>query len=610
MTDPVRKAYADTGFGQVHLRRVEGPGDPIVLLHRTPASSACFEAMLRLMAGKRAAVAFDTPGFGASFRPEGSPSAADYARFLLAALDALGIDRFHLCPHHTGTHFAAEMARLAPERVRSLLLNGVLWLDAEFRTKFRTEIGQSRRVDFDGDYLTETWTTMRKLFPVYDSELVHSETLGALAAMDGRDQAFDAVFAQDFPSVLAEVTCPVAVVQAYDDELAPMLHRLRGCYPAMPITRIGPAGMAAPEHQPHAYAEAALAFAAQSEQPRQDPPMTDRRFELVRNPAGFELCETAVPRPEPGPDEVLVRIRAVSLNRRDISIRDLSYPVGDADRFTPLSDGAGEVVAVGDAVTRWKVGDRVVSRFFQDWVAGRVTLPAILSALGAGGQGVFADHVLFAEHGLAAVPDGWSFEEAACLPCAGVTAWSALHTLGKLQKGDWVLIIGTGGVAIFALQIAVAAGAKVVMLSSSDDKLARCHDMGAAATINYATTPDWAAAVKKASDGGVQHAVELGGVGTLDKSLASMGVGGHVALIGALAGFGGDVPGLAMIMSALRVSAVVVGSHAEQSALIDCMDEHDLRPVIDGVFTVGDAEAAYARAAAGVFGKVVIRMGE
>jgi NADPH:quinone reductase-like Zn-dependent oxidoreductase len=181
-------------------------------------------------------------------------------------------------------------------------------------------------------------------------------------------------------------------------------------------------------------------------------------------------------------------------------------------------------------------------------------------------------------------------------------------TLGQVRRDDWVLIIGTGGVAVFALQIAVALGAKVVVLSSSDAKLDHARALGAAVTINYREVPDWDAAVKKATGGGVQHVIELGGVGTLARSLASAAVGGHIALIGALDGFGGDISGVALITAALRVSAVVVGSHADHVALQDLFVAHKLRPVIDHVFDASDAEAAYARAAAGAFGKVVIRM--
>lgn len=426
----IQKGYADTAAGQVHYRRVNGPGAPIVLLHRTPVSSASFERMLALFAGRRGAVALDTPGFGQSFRPSEMPATRDYAAWMLAALDALDIEQFHLCAHHTGTHFAAEMALLAPERAYSLLLSGVLHAGPTVRQSIRDDVGSADPIDPEGRYLTNAWRLMRKLFPDYDAELIHAETLGALGAIEGRDQAFGAILDQDFPEVLSRVTCPVAIVQASDDPLAPMLYRVRGRHPAIPIRRIGNAGLAAPERQASSYADVALAFAANHEATHEDLPMTDRRFELVRTPAGYDLRETRAATPQPGLGEVLVRVRAVSLNRRDISIRDLSYPVFEADHFTPLSDGAGEIVAVGEGVTDLAVGDRVVATFFQNWPDGTITMPGILSALGAGGPGMLADHVLLAETGVTRIPDDWSFEEAACIPCSAVTAWSALMTLG------------------------------------------------------------------------------------------------------------------------------------------------------------------------------------
>lgn len=613
--DPIRKGYTDTAYGQVHFRRVDGGGVPVILLHRTPTSSASFARVLRLLAGNRTAIALDTPGFGQSFRPAGrQPGTIDYARWLLAAIDALGIDRFHLSPHHTGTHFAAEIALLAPDRVRSLLLNGVLYADADERAKMRAEIGHAQPIDAEGHYVASAWKLMHSLFPAYDADLVHAETLGALDAIEGRDQAFGAILAQDFKAVLSRITCPIKIVQASDDPLRKMLKAVRADHPRMPIEIIGPAFLAAPERQAAPYAAAILAFAAAND-PVPDPSapriiMTDRRFELVRTPNGFALEQVGAETPQPGPHDVLIRVRAVSINRRDLGVRDFSYPVApDADRFTPLSDAAGEVVAVGAGVTNFAVGDRVCSTFFDKWQDRRVTLPAVFSALGVGGRGVFADHVVLAEDGLAPIPDGWSFAEGACIACAGVTAWSALVPLGKVQPGDWVLVIGTGGVAIFALQIAVAAGAKVVILSSSDDKLARATALGAAATINYESRPDWDVAVREATGGaGVQQAIELGGVGTLSRSLASMGLGGHVALIGGLDGFGGDISAVSLIMSALRVSAVMVGSHADHIALTRFLVNHGIRPVIDSVFDVASADAAFARAQAGAFGKVIIAM--
>lgn len=261
----IRKAYVDVPEGQVHLRRVEGVGPPIVLLHRTPASSVSFEAMLARLDGRRAAMAFDTPGFGQSFRPPGRPSTVDYARWFLAALDALGVDAFHVCGHHTGTHFGVELARLAPRRVRSLLLSGVLYTDAATRAAFATRLGQALRPDGEGHYAIETWKFVRRMREPFAPEVIHEDFIGALLAIEGRDQAFGAVFAQDFPAVLRDVQCPMRVAQAVDDPLASMLPRLEADRPDIPVERLGPAQMGLPELQAEGFVEAALRLAAAAE---------------------------------------------------------------------------------------------------------------------------------------------------------------------------------------------------------------------------------------------------------------------------------------------------------------------------------------------------------
>lgn len=607
----MRRFYADTSGGQIHGRRTDGAGTPVVLLHRTPVSSAGFEPVMEFMAqAGQVCIALDTPGFGASFMPAGQPAGADYGRWLLEALDALGVTRFHLAAHHTGTHFAAEMAAAAPQRVLSLTLSGVLLAPAEERARLRADIGHAPDIDLEGGYFRSTFDLMRSLFLDPLPELVHAETMGALIAGKGRDLAFDAIFAQDFASVMQRVVqrgqTRVQVVQAPDDPLTlnGMLARFRDQFPQVPVTLIGPAFLATPERQPGAFARSILDFI------QGDPRMSDnRRYVLRRAAQGYDLRRQDGPVPAPGPGEVLVRVRAVSLNRRDLGVRDLSYPVNGADNFVPLSDASGEVVAVGAGVTQWRAGDAVMSTFFQNHPGGRLTLPAVMSSLGAGGPGVFAEHVVLAQDGLVALPQGWSHAEGACLPCAGVTAWAALKTLGQLRSGDHVLILGTGGVALFALQIAAASGARPIVLSSSNDKIARAKSLGAVAGINYRDTPDWPEAVRKLTSGaGVQHVIELGGTGTLAKSVASLGLNGHLALIGALDGFGGAIDAVPLIFSALRVSAVMVGSRADHVALAAFMAEHQLRPVIDSTFGFDDAEAAYARAAGGAFGKVVVTL--
>ena len=607
---PILRGYADTPPGQVHWRRVDGPGDPVVLLHRTPVSSSSFDAMLGFMAGKVAAIALDTPGFGQSFRPAGRPSTVDYARWFLAALDALEIPRCHLAAHHTGTHFAAEMARLAPGRVLTLTLSGVLYADAAQRRADRAAIGDAPPVDRAGHYLAETWRVMRSLFPDYNGALVHAETLGALASAEARDQAFDAIFAQDLRAVLGAVTCPIQVAQASDDPLGLTGHldRFRADFPQVPVGVVGPAFLAAPERQPGAFARAILDFIAAQPAAPEPATMTNRTYELQRETDGFALVHAQRPIPEPGPGEVLVRIRAAALNRRDLSIRDLSYPA-QGDRFVPCSDAAGEIVALGSGVTGLAPGDRVMSSFFQAWPGGRLTLGGAFSALGAGAGGVLADYAVLSQDGVVALPDTLDFAQGACLPCAGVTAWNALMTLGQLQADDTVLVLGTGGVALFAIQIAAAAGARPIVLSSSADKIARARALGAVHGINYRETREWANAVRDWTGGaGVNHVIELGGSGTLAQSVAALGLNGHLAVIGALDGFGGDIPAVPMIFSALRASAVMVGSRADHLALSAFMAEHGIAPVIDSVFAFDRVEAAYARMGEGAFGKVVIAL--
>ncbi len=605
----IHKFYAESSGGQIHGRRTSLKGTPVVLLHRTPVSSAGYEPVMRcLTSAGQPAIALDTPGFGESFMPEGQPSAAQYGRWLLEALDSLQVEQFHLAAHHTGTHFAAEIAAAAPERALSLTLSGVLLAPAEERVRLRADIGNAPAVDLKGAYIESTFDLMRSLFLDPVPELVHAETLGALVAGAGRDRAFDAIFSQDFAAVMQRVVprVRVQVVQAADDPLTlnGMLTRFREQFPSVPVALIGPAFLAMPERQPGAFARSILSF-VKTEKPMPN----NRRYVLTRSATGYALNRDDAVTPTPGPGEVLVRVRAVSLNRRDIGVRDLSYPVNGADHFVPLSDAAGEVVAIGEGVKQWRAGDRVASTFFQNHAGGRLTLPAVMSSLGAGGPGVFADHVILNQDGLVALPASWSFAEGACLPCAGVTAWAALKTLGQLQAGDDVLIIGTGGVALFALQIAAASGARAIVLSSSHEKLARANKLGAVAGIHYRDTPDWPAEVRKLTRGaGVQHVVELGGTGTLAKSVASLGLNGHLALIGALDGFGGTLDALPLIFSALRVSAVMVGSRADHVALTNFMLQHELKPIIDSTFEFDAAETAYARAASGAFGKVVITL--
>lgn len=335
-----------------------------------------------------------------------------------------------------------------------------------------------------------------------------------------------------------------------------------------------------------------------------------RKYELQKQGSGYRLVATTAPRPKAKADEVLVRVRAVSLNRRDIMVLNGTYGAGDVSGRIPLSDGAGEVIAVGERVTRFKPGDRVAGTFFTRWIEGKATPDALSSARGGDVDGMLAEAIVAHEASLVHIPEHLSFEEAATLPCAGLTAWNALFTRGKLQPGDFVLLEGTDGVSMFGLQFAVAADARAIITSSSDSKLTRARALGAHGAINYVSNPDWHLEVRELTGGtGVDHVLEVGGRDTLPKALASLAIGGHVALIGGLSGFDAQVPVGALMGRTAAVSGIYVGSRADFEAMNAFIAEHKLRPVIDRTFAFEDAAAAYEYMDSGShFGKVVITL--
>ncbi|HEV7406803.1 MAG TPA: NAD(P)-dependent alcohol dehydrogenase [Chthoniobacteraceae bacterium] len=324
-------------------------------------------------------------------------------------------------------------------------------------------------------------------------------------------------------------------------------------------------------------------------------------------PTGLAQVESQAP--VPAAREVVVRVRAVSLNYRDLLNLKAARPGSLPLPFVPCSDGAGEVIAVGSEVVQWKPGDRVAGIFFRDWTGGPFELAYHKCALGGSAPGMLAEQVVLPEHALVRIPEHLSDAEAACLPCAGVTAWQALFTRGGLQAGRTVLALGTGGVSIFALQLATAAGARVIITSSSDEKLARARELGAAEGVNYRTSPDWDKEVWRLSGKrGVDHVVEVGGPGTLEKSLNCVAAGGQVALIGVLTGFGPPTATLFPLTARnARMDGIYVGSRADFEALDAFLTEHRIHPVIDRIFPWKDAPAAYAHLESGShFGKVVI----
>lgn len=332
----------------------------------------------------------------------------------------------------------------------------------------------------------------------------------------------------------------------------------------------------------------------------------------IRDGFGLDHLQVAErPQPEPGPGQVVVQVRAVSLNYRDLMVIKGAYNPRLRMPRIPCSDGVGKVVAVGQGVHRVKIGQRVAGTFLQDWRAGNLADGDARSDLGSTLDGMLAEHVLLDRRGVVAVPEHLSDEEAACLPCAALTAWHALIAAGNLAPGDTVLLQGTGGVSLFALQFAKMTGARVLITSSSDDKLKRAREeLGADEGINYKTTPEWGDRARELTDGrGVDHVVEVGGAGTLPQSLRAVRLGGHISLIGVLGG-GGEVNPLPILMKNIRVQGIFVGSRAMFEAMNRAINHHQLRPVVDRVFGFEQANEAFRHLESGAhFGKVVIRTG-
>jgi NADPH:quinone reductase-like Zn-dependent oxidoreductase len=319
----------------------------------------------------------------------------------------------------------------------------------------------------------------------------------------------------------------------------------------------------------------------------------------------LKLVESDIP--QPGPGEVLVKMKAASLNYRDFLMVSGNYTRNLPLPLVPLSDGAGEVAALGPGVSRWKEGDRVIGCFFQCWPAGRITPEVPKTALGGAINGVLAEYALFREGGLVPLPDHLSFEEGATLPCAGVTAWNCLYK-GELTCGDTVLTMGTGGVSLFALQFARAAGARVIATTGSEPKEARLRDLGAYEVINYNNEPEWEKKVVKLTGGiGVDIVIEVGGAGTLLQSIKATRMGGNISLIGVLAGQRGEMNPLPAVMKGISIHGIYVGSREMFEDMNRTITLHKIRPVIDRVFPFTRASEALHHLQGGSHvGKVVI----
>lgn len=315
--------------------------------------------------------------------------------------------------------------------------------------------------------------------------------------------------------------------------------------------------------------------------------------------------------PRPGAGQVTVRMRACSLNHRDLNILSGNYTsVALKPSAIPLSDGAGEVTAVGPDVTRWKIGDRVAPIFVQRWLGGDLLPEYMPSALGGPSDGVLAEQIIASQEGLVRIPAHMSFEQAATLPCAAVTAWNAALVKGQLQPGHTLVTLGTGGVSLFALQLGLMTGARIISTTGSDDKAERLRALGVRDVINYRTTPDWDARVRELTGGrGADLVVEVGGPGSVARSIGAIRHCGHISVVGNLAGKGTIDPGTLFAKRA-SMCGIQVGSRDMFEAMNRAMEVARLEPVIDRVFEFEEARAAYEYLASGKhFGKVVVRVG-
>ncbi len=316
--------------------------------------------------------------------------------------------------------------------------------------------------------------------------------------------------------------------------------------------------------------------------------------------------------PRRAADEVLIKVHAASLNFRDVMVVNGTYNPRMKLPALPFSDCAGEIVEVGSEVSKWKVGDRVCSTVIQSWIEGGPSAETAKTAIGAGAyDGVLREYAAFKAASLVAVPEHLSCLEAATLPCAAVTAWHALVVSGKVKADDTVLTLGTGGVSIFAIQFAKHLGAKIIATSSSDRKLEKVRQLGADETINYRTREDWDKAVLELTDGrGVDHVIEVGGPGTLTRSVKAVRVGGHIALIGAL-NMAGEFNPIPIFMKGIRVQGIFVGSREMFEDMNDAIEAGQIRPVIDRSFNFDETREALKYMESGAhFGKIVIKIGE
>lgn len=338
-------------------------------------------------------------------------------------------------------------------------------------------------------------------------------------------------------------------------------------------------------------------------------PASMRKVVLEQIDSGFRWKVLKVPVPAPGDHQVLVQVHAIGLNNGELGRLKPSPDPGRAGRV-PASDAAGEVVAIGKLVNDMRIGDRVVSMYFEDWADGPYARSKLTGTHGWQADGVLADYIALDTKAVAPIPAGWTYEEAATLPTAGVTAWNAVTRQGGVRKGDVVLVQGTGGVSTFALQFAVAAGARVIVTSSSDEKIQRAKTLGAEAGINYKREPNWSQQVVQLTNGhGADLVVDIGGKSTLEESTNSLADEGRLAIVGGMSGYDGNISAWGLLEKSAQAHGVFVGSRAEYLRMSEFLTTRQLKPVIERVYPFADHPDALQLLASGNFvGKIVLRM--
>jgi NADPH:quinone reductase-like Zn-dependent oxidoreductase len=333
-------------------------------------------------------------------------------------------------------------------------------------------------------------------------------------------------------------------------------------------------------------------------------------FQLQDDWSIDNLTLTERPQPEPGPGQVLVKMKAASLNYRDLVVPQRGYgKLTGTLPLIPISDGVGEVIAIGEGIGRVAVGDRVCPLMIQSWISGPPTMERLISTLGGPLDGVMTEYMVLSEQGVVKASEHLSDEEAATLPCAALTAWSAVVTDGQVKAGDRVLVQGTGGVSLFALQFAKLLGAHVIVTSSSDEKLQRAVNLGADEGLNYVSTPEWGKEVRRmAGADGVDLIIEVGGQKTLPQSLRAIRAGGTISLIGVLSGSNMDVSLGLIVIRKVRLQGITVGNRDGMEAMMRAISQHAIKPVIDRTFAFEELRQALDCLARGLhFGKICIR---